>query len=84
MREFILSYIIPKDRRTLEKWLVWLELVSIAGGILLIALILLMAFQYDVATVLKLGVLALLDFIGLSTITLLQALLLIEWNTRKK
>ena len=84
MKEFFLSLIVPKDRKTLEKWLLWLELEGIAGGILFAFVLLLMAFQEDLVTVLKLGVLAGILFLGASTVALFQVLLQIEWNTRKK
>lgn len=84
LKELLLSNIIAKDRKTLEKWLVLLELEAIVGGLVLVAVLLLMVSSQDFGMVVKMATFALILFIGMSTIALFQVLLLVEWNTRKR
>ena len=85
LREFALSLVIAKDKRTLENWLFWLEVAGVVGSVVFLALLTFMLLEYaEWLWVVKFGFLAVIALMWLSSATILQYLLLIEWNTRKK
>lgn len=85
LREFLLSLVLAKDRKTLESWLIAIEIVSGVGGLLLIVLLALFGLELsDLLIEVKLGFFAVVLAIGLGVLALMQLLLAIEWNTRKK
>jgi hypothetical protein len=85
MRDFLLSLVLAKDRKTLELWLIAIEMVSGIGGLLLLFLLLLLGFENsDLLLEVKFGFFAVVLAIGLGTLAVLQLLLAMEWNTRKK
>lgn len=85
MREFFLSLVLPKDRKTLEGWLVAIEVLSGIGGLVLVLVLALLGLENaDIVMEVKFGFFAVILATGLGVLALLQLLLAIEFNTRKK
>jgi ABC-type bacteriocin/lantibiotic exporter with double-glycine peptidase domain len=81
-KEFVLSWIIPKDEETLRTWLFIIELFNVILSIFTLALVVLTLTATDVVWVVKFGVMLMFFAIGLATLNLMQYLLQIEFNTR--
>ncbi len=85
MRELLLSLVLAKDRRTLEWWLIAIEIMSGIGGLVLLIVLVLFGLELsDLLLEVKLGFFAVVLAVGLGILALMQLLLAIEWNTRKK
>ncbi len=85
LREFVLSLVLAKDRRTLEWWLIAIEIMSGIGGLVLLIVLVLFGLELsDLLLEVKLGFFAVVLAVGLGILALMQLLLAIEWNTRKK
>ncbi|MEM3555776.1 MAG: hypothetical protein QXF56_03615 [Candidatus Micrarchaeia archaeon] len=82
--EFILKWILPKDERTLHRWLVAIELFNVLLSFFVLVLLVLTLIAWDPIWAFKFGVLLLVFVIGLSTLNVMQYLLAVEFNTRKK
>jgi hypothetical protein len=81
---FLLRWILPKDEKTLHRWLVIIELFNILLSFFVLLLLVLTLVSWDSVWVFKFGVLLLVFVIGLSTLNIMQYLLAVEFNTRKK
>ena len=81
-RELIIKYVIPKDKASLMNWLYWMEIGNIMISIIFIITLVMAIFSSDILGMVKLGMLALVSLIFLSTSNMLQYLLVIEFNTR--
>ena len=85
LREFVLSLVLAKDRRTLEWWLIAIEIMSGIGGLVLLIVLVLFGLELsDLLLEVKLGFFAVVLAVGLGILALMQLLLAIAWNTRKK
>jgi hypothetical protein len=83
-KEFILSWVIPKDEETLRTWLFVIELFDVVLSLFILILAVLTLVTTDLLWVLKFGIILIFFVIGLSTLNLMQYLLQIEFNTRKR
>jgi hypothetical protein len=81
-KELVTKFIIPEDRASLMNWLYWMEIGNIAISIVFIATLVMAILSPDFLQMVKLGMLALVSLIFLSTSNVLQYLLVIEFNTR--
>jgi len=83
-REFLLKWVLPRDARQLNDWLYWLELGSIALSLVFLYFFVHALLTSDNGVFLKDAFFAGFSFLGLSFTVVLQYLLAIEFNTRKK
>jgi hypothetical protein len=81
-KNFVLSWILPKDEETLRTWLLVIELFDIVLSIFALLLVVLTLIATDLLWTIKFGVMLIVMIIGLSTLNLMQYLLQIEFNTR--
>lgn len=85
MRDFLLSLVLAKDERTLQNWLVAMEVMSGLVGLALLLVLVLLGFENaDLVLEVKFGFFAVVLAIGLGFLAVLQLLLAIEWNGRKR
>ncbi|MEW6329016.1 MAG: hypothetical protein AB1468_02760 [Candidatus Micrarchaeota archaeon] len=84
LNEILVGWVLPKDKATLVRWLAWIELWNIALSVILLASLVALLFARELEWILKWGALSLLLVIFLSTATVAQYLLAIEFNGRKK
>ena len=84
LNEFLVGWVLPKDKVTLHRWLAWLELGNIVLSLILLASLVVLLTAREFEWILKWGVLSLVLLVFLSTSTLVQYLLAIEFNGRKK
>ncbi|NYZ79167.1 hypothetical protein H0N99_03380 [Candidatus Micrarchaeota archaeon] len=82
-KDFILSWVIPKDEETLRTWLFIIELFNIILSFFTLVLMVLTLITRNFLWTVKFGVMLTVFIIGLSTLNLMQYLLQIEFNTRK-
>lgn len=82
-KEFVLSWVLPKDEETLRTWLFIIELFNILLSFFTLVLIVLTLVTRNFLWLIKFGVMLIFFIIGLSTLNLMQYLLQIEFNTRK-
>lgn len=83
-KEFVLGWILPKDEETLRTWLFVIELFSIVLSLFSLLLVVLTLTTADFLWAIKFGVMLLVMIVGLSTLNIMQYLLQIEFNTRKR
>ncbi len=84
LNETLVGWVLPKDRATLTKWLAWIELGNAALSVICLLLLVALLLARDLEWILKWGALSLIMMLFLSTSTLVQYLLAIEFNGRKK
>lgn len=82
--ESILKWILPKDEKTLHRWLVAVELFNVLLSFFVLVLLVLTLLSWELLWVVKFGILLIVFIIGLSTLNIIQYLLAIEFNTRRK
>gem|GEM_PF-3350055 len=83
LKEFIMRFIIPKGRSSLMNWLYLMEIGNILISVVFIATLVMTVLSDDFMQMVKLGMIALVSLIFLSTSNILQYLLVIEFNTRE-
>jgi predicted lysophospholipase L1 biosynthesis ABC-type transport system permease subunit len=83
-REFMLKWILPRDEETLHNWLVIIESFNVVLSLFVLALLVLTLIASELIWSIKFGVVLVMFVIGLSTLNVMQYLLAIEFNTRKK
>ena len=82
--DFVLGWILPKDEETLRAWLAAIELFNfVLSFFVLVFLVLTLVAREPLWTV-KFGIMLLMCVAGLSTLNVMQYLLAIEFNTRKR
>jgi hypothetical protein len=84
LREFVLKWILPSDEASLTTWLVIIELFNIVLSIFMLALVVLTLVADELLWSIKFGVVLIMCAIGLSTLNIMQYLLAIEFNTRRR
>jgi|SRR5271157_378687 len=82
-KEFVLSWVIPKDEETLRNWLFIIELFNIVMSVFSLILVVLTLTATDLLWTIKFSIMLVVFIVGLSTLNLMQYLLQIEFNTRK-
>lgn len=83
IREFILSWILPRNEKTLHDWLIIIELFNVLLSFFVLLFLVLTLLAQELLQALKFGILLLMFIMGLSTLNLMQYLLTIEFSTRK-
>jgi len=83
-RDFVLRWILPKDEETLQLWLTAIELFNIILSFFVLVFLVLTLLAREVLWTLKFGVVLLMCAVGLSTLSVMQYLLALEFNTRKR
>lgn len=83
-KDFILSWVLPSDEGTLRTWLVIIELFNIVLSLFILFLVALTLIAAELLWTVKFGIMLIMCIIGLSTLNLMQYLLAIEFNTRKR
>ena len=84
LNEFLVGWVLPKDRATLVRWLAWIELGNIVLSVICLLSLVALLLARDLEWILKWGALSLIMMVFLSTATVVQYLLAIEFNGRKK
>jgi len=83
-RNFVLGWILPRDGRTLRTWLVAIELFNIVLSFFMLVFLVLTLVARELLWTVKFGIMLLMCVTGLSTLNVMQYLLAIEFNTRKR
>ena len=83
-RNFILKWILPKNEGTLRAWLVAIELFNFILSFFVLVFLVLTLVARELLWTVKFGIMLLMCVTGLSTLNVMQYLLAIEFNTRKR
>ncbi|MEM3030414.1 MAG: hypothetical protein QXH27_01650 [Candidatus Micrarchaeia archaeon] len=84
LRNLLLRLVLPKSEEELKNWLAWMEAGCIVGGVFFLIYFTAFLLAGELLWAFKLGLLALVLLVFISTLNLLQYLLPIEFNSRKK
>lgn len=84
IREWVKDIIMPKSEEVLLNHLFITEAINVFISIIFILTVVGLLFSSELLWVLKFGTLTLISLIFLSTSTIVQYLIIIEFNTRKK
>ncbi len=83
IKAFLLSWVLPKDRETLETWLALLEATKLILALLFIVSLFYTLLQADLTKIIRCTLFSILTFIFLWFLVAVQYLMAIEYNTRK-
>ncbi|MFH0836266.1 MAG: hypothetical protein V1834_03840 [Candidatus Micrarchaeota archaeon] len=83
-RDFLLKWVLPKDKKQLNDWLYLLELGSIVVSVVFIAFFIAGLLADNAFALIRFAFIALFSFLALSVTIILQYLLAIEFNSRKR
>jgi len=84
LNETLVGWVLPKDRATLVRWLAWIELGNVVLSVILLLSIVALLLARELEWILKWSALSVILLVFLSTATIAQYLLAIEFNGRKK
>ena len=79
-----IKIILPEDKKTLDRWLTQLNLTVMILAVPFVVSVVLMLLAGDMLNFMRFGFLAVIILICASVLTVLEYLLAIEFNTRRK